>query len=300
MCAYIDIIIRRVILIIPCIFFGCASQPPNALNQARQALERVKSNENTIRSAPVEVHEAEKVLSRAEQVWKDDQDADEVTHLSYQTQRQLELAELKTDRKLAEQELNALNEQRKQLILEARAREAMLAKDDAEKARLQALEEARKAQEEAMRAREALERAKQLEAQLAELQAKKTERGVEITLGDILFEFAKADLKPGAMQRLYRLVTVLRENTNRNVVIEGHTDNVGSDQYNLDLSERRAQSVSDFLTDNGIEPERITPLGYGEEYPVATNKTAEGRQQNRRVEIIILNEGETPEDILRR
>jgi OmpA-OmpF porin, OOP family len=103
----------------------------------------------------------------------------------------------------------------------------------------------------------------------------------------VLFEYDKANLKPGAQQNLYRLVTFLNEHPDQTVVIEGHTDSKGSDTYNLDLSQRRAQAVQGFLLSNGIGGERIAVRGYGEAYPVASNDTMAGRQQNRRVEIVV-------------
>jgi outer membrane protein OmpA-like peptidoglycan-associated protein len=129
----------------------------------------------------------------------------------------------------------------------------------------------------------------QLEQELAALkaQARETERGPVLTLGDVLFEFNRADLKSGAMQKLYPLVAFLQENPTRSVVIEGHTDNIGSDSYNFELSQRRAEAVRAFLLQNGIRAERITAQGRGESYPVAANDTEAGRQQNRRVGIVI-------------
>lgn len=126
----------------------------------------------------------------------------------------------------------------------------------------------------------------QVGRELAELRAKKTERGYVLTLGDVLFDPNQASLRPGAQQDLYRLATFLKEHPEQRVLIEGHTDSMGSESYNLELSQLRAQAVQDFLIRNGIRPERITARGYGKAYPVASNDTAAGRQQNRRVEVI--------------
>jgi OmpA-OmpF porin, OOP family len=136
--------------------------------------------------------------------------------------------------------------------------------------------------------------AQELERELAELKAKRTDRGFVITLGDVLFEYNQARLKPGAQQNLYQLVSFLKQHPEQKVLIEGHTDSSGSESYNLGLSQRRAQAVQDFLVMNGIEPERINARGYGETYPVASNNTAAGRQQNRRVEIVFVGEGQRP------
>jgi outer membrane protein OmpA-like peptidoglycan-associated protein len=108
-------------------------------------------------------------------------------------------------------------------------------------------------------------------------------------LDSVLFETNKAALKSGALQNLYPLVTFLRENPERTIKIEGHTDSTGDENYNFELSQQRAESVREFLTQNGIEPNRIIARGYGETSPVAPNDTAAGRQQNRRVDLVFPN-----------
>ena len=120
---------------------------------------------------------------------------------------------------------------------------------------------------------EALARTKQLEQQLSDLKARQTERGLELTLSGVLFELDKANLTPGAVRSLGPLVTFLRENPDRTVAIEGHTDSLGSDAYNQQLSQRRAEAVRDFLVHNGIASDRITARHMGESYPVASNDT---------------------------
>lgn len=129
-------------------------------------------------------------------------------------------------------------------------------------------------------------RADSLETELADLKLKRTERGLVLTLGDVLFDTGAATLKPGAYSSLDRLATVLKEQPDRKVLIEGHTDNVGSDQNNLSLSERRAQAVQTSLTQRGVDRSQITSLGKGENFPIASNDDAGGRQSNRRVELI--------------
>jgi outer membrane protein OmpA-like peptidoglycan-associated protein len=139
-------------------------------------------------------------------------------------------------------------------------------------------------------ARDAEMRSRQLEAELRELNAKQTERGLVITLGDVLFDTNKAQLKPGGIGSLEKLAGFLKQYPGRNVRIEGYTDSTGSADYNLGLSDRRANAVRSSLLDMGINSDRITTRGYGEESPVASNDTAMGRQLNRRVEIILSDE----------
>lgn len=150
-----------------------------------------------------------------------------------------------------------------------------------------------------MQTEQAIEKKKELESEIEALKAKQSERGIVLTLGDILFESGKADLMPGAMLTMDKLAEFLQKHAERNVLIEGHTDSVGGDTYNLGLSQRRADAVMTVLIAKGITPNRIMTKGYGKKYPVASNATSAGRQQNRRVEIIILEEGVSPVKMLR-
>jgi outer membrane protein OmpA-like peptidoglycan-associated protein len=126
-----------------------------------------------------------------------------------------------------------------------------------------------------------------------------TKRGLVLTISDVLFESGKATLLSGASRAIDKLSEFLIENPKRAILIEGHTDNIGSSTYNIDLSLRRAEAVASALEKRGIESFRVTKRGYGEEFPVTTNSTPEGRQQNRRVEVIIINEGIDPNSVLR-
>ncbi len=134
-----------------------------------------------------------------------------------------------------------------------------------------------------MKIEEAMAQRKQLENELRELKAKQTDRGVVLTLGDILFETGKTALMPGAKRTMNIIADFLKKYSKRNILIEGFTDSVGGEKYNLKLSQQRAQSVRAALTIRGIVSERIALKGYGERFPVASNKTEAGKQQNRRV-----------------
>jgi OmpA-OmpF porin, OOP family len=128
---------------------------------------------------------------------------------------------------------------------------------------------------------------------LQQLRAERTDRGLVVTLEDVLFEVNGAELQPGAQVELVRLAEYLKRDPDRKILIEGHTDNTGSSEYNLQLSQLRAQSVESFLVGNGVPADRIRAIGYGETRPEAPNDSATGRQQNRRVEIVILDAGES-------
>ena len=202
----------------------------------------------------------------------------------------------------AKQQLSsAKNEaERARILADIQAKEAALANAqadakaiEAEKARAEAEDLAREA--ERARAELAL-----LMKELSELQGQLTDRGIVLTIGDVLFAFDKADLNASAQISMDKIAAFLQEKQNRNLLVEGHTDSVGSDEYNQELSEQRAASVKSALVKRGIASERIVTIGYSKKYPLAGNDTVAGRQQNRRVEAIILNEGVKPESQFRK
>ena len=170
-------------------------------------------------------------------------------------------------------------------MLEARSRqEVARAQEDRNKILMDARSrEAQNAQAQSQSAQAQLASAQQ---QLADLQAKKTDRGLVVTLGDVLFDTGQATLKPGANLALNRLAIFLSANPQTKIIVEGHTDSRGSDEYNEVLSERRARAVATELMSRGISTDQLQTLGRGKGYPVASNDTPEGRQQNRRVEIV--------------
>jgi outer membrane protein OmpA-like peptidoglycan-associated protein len=170
----------------------------------------------------------------------------------------------------AEDQRQALVAERDRARLEARTAEAESARMEADAARSQAVA---------------------LQQQIEALHAQQTDRGLVMTLGDVLFETGRSELKTGSVMELGQLVTFLRQQTDRTVVIEGHTDSVGGEAANLQLSERRADAVRAYLVSQGIDASRVRASGMGEAAPVATNDTSAGRQQNRRVEIVISNPG---------
>jgi outer membrane protein OmpA-like peptidoglycan-associated protein len=175
---------------------------------------------------------------------------------------------------------------RKIEIAEARAREAYLLEQ--QKAISASSADARLASRTA-EADAANRRAAQLSAELAALNAKPSPRGMVITLGDVLFANGQSNLNPGTDSNLSKLFDFLINNPDRKLLIEGHTDSVGSAQSNMMLSQSRAQSVFGYLISRGISANRLSMQGLGESSPVSTNASAEGRQQNRRVEITVLN-----------
>ena len=190
--------------------------------------------------------------------------------------------------------------ERARILADIQAREAALAnaKADAKAS------EAAKAMDLALAQAKAAEMAKAelvtLMKELTELQGQLTDRGIVLTIGDVLFATAKSDLNASAQRSMDKLAEFLQQKQNRNLLVEGHTDSVGSDEYNQGLSEQRAASVKKALLKRGVAAERIVTIGYSKKFPIASNETAAGKQQNRRVEAIILNEGVRPESQFRK
>jgi outer membrane protein OmpA-like peptidoglycan-associated protein len=253
---------------------ACASTPrPNAaLESARAAVQIAEADPNVTKYAALDLDAAKKDLEVAESaaLHHDDAAIAQPAYLAAQTAR---LAQLRASAKADDARVAAGQAERDQIQLAARAREA----NTANVARDQAA---------AARDQEA-EKSARLQAEVDALKAKPTDRGLVLTLGDVLFETGKAELNSGASRKLDQLAQFLTEHPERRVQIDGYTDSVGTDSYNLDLSQRRANAVRSALQVRGIDATRITTQGYGKEFPVASNADSGGRQLNRRVEIII-------------
>lgn len=260
---------------------GCATAPqsPDGAADVRAKLTRLQQNPDMMTHARVELRDAETAVALAEQPLDDDEAA-LAAHRVYMADRQVEIARAKGETGLLEAERELLGEQRSAARLAARTREADQAHADAERARLSQADAA------AMAASEAEE----LQRQIDLLEAKATERGLVLTLGDVLFASGSAEIQGGSNQNLENLVNFLNRYPERSVLIEGHTDNVGSALFNQSLSRQRAESVRRFLVERGVDGQRLTVSGYGFERPVASNDNPMGRQQNRRVEVIIENQ----------
>ena len=272
---------------------ACSTTPvsPDGAAEVRAKLTRLQADPNLSNRAPVALQEAETAVRVAEE--PSPKDAALGVHRVYMADRKVEIAMAQAATSQAEDQRVKLGEERERSRLAARTREADKAHADADAARAGAADAARVATADADAARaaatDAALQAEDMQRQIDALQAKATDRGIVLTLGDVLFTSGRADLKAGAESNLNRLVAFLTQNPDRKVEIEGHTDNVGSDDYNQDLSQRRADSVRSFLMQQGIDSGRIVASGKGEQRPVADNESEGGRQQNRRVEVIIEN-----------
>ncbi|MBA1204499.1 OmpA family protein [Pseudomonas capeferrum] len=242
---------------------GCASQrSESALDDANEAFQKVKDDSDVLRSAPRDVIRAGESLARAERLSSYVGSGADVRHYAYLSQRYSEIAQ--------EHAKLALNQER-------------LAKLDLDRQRLQlALREAKLSSVQ--------QQGKWLEAQIVALASEDANRGLVMTLGDVLFDTGRAELKNSASRTLLKLVQFLQLNPRRIVRIEGYTDSTGTPEDNLKLSRDRAQAVADMLVDLGVDEKRIQVEGYGDQYPVEANASERGRAQNRRVEIVFSDE----------
>lgn len=258
---------------------GCATTPvsPPGAADARAKLTRLQADPNLADRAPVALREAESAVRIAEEPVRDD--AALGAHRVFMADRKVEIAMAQAATRYAEDQRARRSEERASARLDARTREADQARSAGDAERLLAAGAAADA------ARESAELQRQIDA----LEARETERGLVLTLGDVLFETARADLKPSSTGNLTKLVTFLNQYPQRSVVIEGHTDSVGGDDYNQSLSQRRADAVKSWLMQQGIASQRLVASGKGKHQPVADNSSAAGRQMNRRVDIIIEN-----------
>ena len=298
-----NIYLTPVLLAVAVVVGACGSTPKTTslLDQTRSEYRMAQSNPNVAKYAPLEMTQASVAMEQANASANKGDSMADIDKLAYLARQQIALTQEVTKQKTAEAAVINAGQERNQVRLDQRTNEANIAKMNAEKSMqaaqaaksdaAQAQFETRVAQDDAAAAQRQTQQAQahsaNLEAQLADLAAKKTERGLVITLGDVLFGTGAASLTPDGMRTTQKLADVLQQNPQRTVLIEGFTDSTGAAAYNQDLSERRAASVQRALQDQGVNRERVAMRGYGESHPVAANDTTSNRQLNRRVEIVL-------------
>jgi outer membrane protein OmpA-like peptidoglycan-associated protein len=292
---------------LPALAIGaCAVLPERdaEIDDARAAVLAAQNDPQVVSLAPVELNQAVEAMRRADASWEDRVDLAEVHHLAYLAWTRAAIATETARLKSAEASVASADQERTRIRLAARTRDAeraqqqaALAQRNAQTAQAQAAgaaQQAQAAREQADAARAqaaaAQAQAQSLQSSLSELQARPTDRGMVVTLGDLLFDTGRARLNPGGVRVVDHLADFMRQYPQRRVSIEGFTDSTGNPDSNQELSERRASVVRLALIDQGIDPGRLVARGYGEEYPVASNGNAAGRQMNRRVEIVISDE----------
>ena len=249
---------------------GCAAPDRNPrLDDARNSYSDAQSNPQVVNLAALELKQADDALAKANDAWTQRKDPATVDHLAYVAQQRVAIAQETAKRKVAETAVSQSEAERDKIRLASRTVEADKSQRKTQSAEM---------------------RAQQLESQLKELNARQTKRGLVITLGDLLFDTNRAELKSGGVREVQKLADILKDNPQRTVSVEGFTDSTGTASYNQELSERRAETVRDTLAGMGVSADRITTRGYGRSFPVATNGTEAGRQLNRRVEVVISDE----------
>ena len=278
-----------------------AQPPPAALLEARTTLRSAELDPAVLTHAPLELKKATESLNRANQMQDKGEPVADIRSAAYVANQQaktamaiaqakgndLAIAGAEADRERARAERLAGQAQRAQADARAAQAQSSIAREQTANAEQRASgAEARTAAAQAGAAN-ARQHADQLQQQLAALQATQTERGMLVTLGDVLFESNRANVKPGAQASLAKLSDFLQQHPSRSILIEGHTDSIGSAASNTSLSRRRASSVDLALEAMGVASRRVTIVGYGEDYPVADNTTETNRALNRRVEIYI-------------
>lgn len=236
---------------------ACANAPTetSSVSQANSAYQSARNDPQVVNTAALELQRAEQALREAQDAQSAGEEVDVVDHEAYLASRRAEIATQTAELKAAQQQIEQANQSRDQVLLNARSGQVQ-----------------------------------SLQRQLSELQAKQTERGMVLTLGDVLFEVGKAELRSSAQRTITDLAAFMRQNPERSVEVTGFTDSTGSVELNQELSENRAEAVRRALVAQGINPQRIVTRGLGPALPVASNNTSGGRQQNRRVEITISDE----------
>jgi outer membrane protein OmpA-like peptidoglycan-associated protein len=274
---------------------ACSSMPAHnlALDQARSRLEVAESQPQNMALAGDEMGRAREALRRADRALANGDSVAEVDHLAYLAQQQVAIAEDTAGSRAAQAVTANAAAERDHMRLALRTREADEAQSQRSAAEsASALKSVQLAQSEAdaQAQRERLARrdatVSDLQSQLKELNARQTERGIVVTLGDVLFDTGISRLRPEGLHSIDVLAGFMKRNPERHASVEGHTDSVGSAASNQALSDRRAQSVLSALVQRGVPGDQLSAQAFGEEHPVAGNDTAAGRQQNRRVEIV--------------
>jgi outer membrane protein OmpA-like peptidoglycan-associated protein len=309
---------------------ACAQAPKKdlALEQVRAQLEELKSDPQLAGYAPLALGEAERALRQAEAATGDtqrihliymadrriqiarviaqrEQLEQEITRLGQErssllvraSQLEAERARLEAERaRLMSQATAEDAERAREEAMAAQQREAdshrsaAQAREEAEQAKALAASSVTAAQLARREADLALEQADTLRRQLENLQLRQTESGVVVTLGDVLFETGETQLRQEAMASLVEVVDLLQSEPEKKIRIEGHTDSTGPAETNLEISARRANAVFEALVSLGVDASRVTAAGMGEDFPIASNDTEEGRAQNRRVDVILLDD----------
>jgi len=267
---------------------GCASMPKSnpTLESARTIVQAAEADPNAAKYAALDLQAAKTDLVAADAAFARHDEAG-IAQPAYMAAQSARLAQLKGAAKADDARVAAGQAERDSIVLAARTNQVDSANRATDVAK-RATDAANRATDAATTARDqAASNSERLQAEVDALKAKPTDRGLVLTLGDVLFETGSSTLSSGAGRNLDRLVQFLTEHPDRLVQIDGFTDSIGTDSYNQDLSQRRADAVRYVLISRGISSARVATQGYGKAFPVAGNSDSGGRQLNRRVEVVI-------------
>jgi outer membrane protein OmpA-like peptidoglycan-associated protein len=240
---------------------ACSATPaPNQNLDAAATLYNQASNDPlVVKHAPLELQQSREALAQSQNVWQSNGDRQIVDHYAYIAARRAELAQQTAKLKEAQAQVSNADATRAQSLLAARTAESAHARNEAA----------------------------QLKQQLEALKTNQANAGIVLTLRDILFDVNGTELKPGAYDSVRQIAAYLKQHPERTVTVEGFTDSTGSPDYNMRLSQLRAETVRNELVREGVAPERVIARGMGPSVPVASNDTTAGRQLNRRVQIAV-------------
>jgi outer membrane protein OmpA-like peptidoglycan-associated protein len=272
---------------------ACASMPETnaSLETARAAVQSAEIDPNVNRYAALDLAAARGDLTVAEDAAAH-HNLPQIEQSSYLATQKAHLAQVHAATKANDARVAAGQVERDQIMLAARTREVQNARQSAENSQVVAAVALAQRDQAAAQRDQATQETARIQAELEALKATPTPRGLVMTLGgDVLFDTGRSELKSGAARRLDQLAQFLVAHPERRVQIDGFTDSVGTDAYNEDLSQRRADAVKSALLSRGVDAARIGTEGYGKSYPVANNNDSGGRQLNRRVEVVIGNTG---------
>lgn len=269
----IKIIMRSLLLTSGCLLMACgAPKKMVQLDDANDFYNTVSRDPIVARNAALEIADAKRSLRKAQRHWKKGADKGIVEHYAYMTDQQLALAQYRAKLIENESQLSSLMDEHQRVQLAENRQDVV----DSKILAIRANREAR-----GMAAKALV-----LQRQISELEAQQTERGLVLTLGHELFGNNKANLSPKAVMQISKVAGFMNEYPQQHVLIEGHTDTLGDDSYNQELSARRAEAVKLALVLKGVEAERVVTRGLGESSPKIANMGGLAQLSNRRVEII--------------
>ena len=247
---------------------GGAPKQIDSLEQARTAYDRAANDPSVARHAPKELDAAKSALAKADRAWREEEKVSRIDYQAGLASKRIKTAELIAKSREDGRQVEDMKLERQRVQLDLRANEIERSKQEADAARLETAK---------------------MQQDLEALKAQQTERGMVLTLGDVLFEVNESILTAGAARNIQQIAAFMKKYPERNAIIEGHTDSMGEDDYNMDLSRERAYAVREALALQGVPAHRIQTQGFGEAMPVASNTSSSGRQKNRRVEVIFPN-----------